>query len=72
MFNYLMIRKYIASLRTKCFFFFNLKNPVKKRRNWHRHDYTEIDDGSKPVQAGTRTFVKELRSRVFPRYGNLF
>ncbi|XP_068405666.1 lysine-specific demethylase 7A isoform X2 [Eschrichtius robustus] len=39
---------------------------MKKRRNWHRHDYTEIDDGSKPVQAGTRTFVKELRSRVFP------
>ncbi|ELW68839.1 Lysine-specific demethylase 7 [Tupaia chinensis] len=39
---------------------------LKKRRNWHRHDYTEIDDGSKPVQAGTRTFVKELRSRVFP------
>lgn len=44
---------------------------MKKRRNWHRHDYTEIDDGSKPVQAGTRTFVQELRSRVFPRYGNL-
>ncbi|KAH0510130.1 Lysine-specific demethylase 7A [Microtus ochrogaster] len=39
---------------------------VKKRRNWHRHDYTEVDDGSKPVQAGTRAFVKELRSRVFP------
>ncbi|XP_045876272.1 lysine-specific demethylase 7A isoform X2 [Meles meles] len=39
---------------------------MKKRRNWHRHDYTEIDDGTKPVQAGTRTFVKELRSRVFP------
>uniref|UniRef100_A0A8D2HVA6 Lysine demethylase 7A n=1 Tax=Urocitellus parryii TaxID=9999 RepID=A0A8D2HVA6_UROPR len=39
---------------------------LKKRRNWHRHDYTEVDDGSKPVQAGTRTFVKELRSRVFP------
>ncbi|EAW83941.1 hCG16420, isoform CRA_b [Homo sapiens] len=39
---------------------------MKKRRNWHRHDYTEIDDGSKPVQAGTRTFIKELRSRVFP------
>ncbi|KAF5914504.1 hypothetical protein HPG69_016455 [Diceros bicornis minor] len=39
---------------------------MKKRRNWHRHDYTEVDDGSKPVQAGTRTFVKELRSRVFP------
>ncbi|XP_054990019.1 lysine-specific demethylase 7A [Sorex araneus] len=39
---------------------------MKKRRNWHRHDYTEVDDGSKPVQAGTRTFVKELRARVFP------
>lgn len=39
---------------------------MKKRRNWHRHDYTEVDDGSKPVQAGTRAFVKELRSRVFP------
>ena len=20
---------------------------VKKRRNWHRHDYSELDDGSK-------------------------
>uniref|UniRef100_A0ACB8FMM2 Lysine-specific demethylase 7A n=1 Tax=Sphaerodactylus townsendi TaxID=933632 RepID=A0ACB8FMM2_9SAUR len=39
---------------------------VKKRRNWHRHDYTEFDDGSKPVQAGTRMFVKQLRSRSFP------
>ncbi|KAI1238820.1 hypothetical protein IHE44_0011910 [Lamprotornis superbus] len=39
---------------------------VKKRRNWHRHDYTEPDDGSKPVQAGTRTFVKQLRARSFP------
>uniref|UniRef100_A0A8C3MBK0 Lysine-specific demethylase 7A n=1 Tax=Geospiza parvula TaxID=87175 RepID=A0A8C3MBK0_GEOPR len=39
---------------------------MKKRRNWHRHDYTEPDDGSKPVQAGTRTFVKQLRARSFP------
>ncbi|XP_013932065.1 PREDICTED: lysine-specific demethylase 7A isoform X2 [Thamnophis sirtalis] len=39
---------------------------MKKRRNWHRHDYTEYDDGSKPVQAGTRTFVKQLRARSFP------
>uniref|UniRef100_A0A8C0BQ48 Lysine demethylase 7A n=1 Tax=Buteo japonicus TaxID=224669 RepID=A0A8C0BQ48_9AVES len=39
---------------------------MKKRRNWHRHDYTELDDGSKPVQAGTRTFVKQLRARCFP------
>ncbi|XP_033018237.1 LOW QUALITY PROTEIN: lysine-specific demethylase 7A [Lacerta agilis] len=39
---------------------------MKNRRNWHRHDYTEFDDGSKPVQAGTRTFVKQLRARSFP------
>ncbi|KAM6200934.1 lysine-specific demethylase 7A [Rhynchocyon petersi] len=39
---------------------------MKARRNWHRHDCTEADDGSKPVQAGTRAFVKELRARVFP------
>ncbi|XP_061494789.1 lysine-specific demethylase 7A isoform X2 [Rhineura floridana] len=39
---------------------------MKKRRNWHRHDYTEFDDGSKPVQAGTRTFVKQLRACSFP------
>ncbi|GAB1290706.1 Lysine-specific demethylase 7A [Apodemus speciosus] len=39
---------------------------MKKRRNWHRHDYTEADDGSKPVQAGTRAFVTQLRSRNFP------
>ncbi|XP_060632829.2 lysine-specific demethylase 7A [Anolis sagrei] len=38
---------------------------MKKRRNWHRHDYTELDDGSKPVQAGTRTFIKQLRARSF-------
>jgi len=41
---------------------------VKKRRNWHRHDYTEPDDGSKPVQAGTSVFVRELQARTFPRY----
>ncbi|XP_006861311.1 PREDICTED: lysine-specific demethylase 7A, partial [Chrysochloris asiatica] len=39
---------------------------MKERRNWHRHDCTEVDDGSKPVQAGTRAFVRELRARVFP------
>ncbi|XP_066446335.1 lysine-specific demethylase 7A [Eleutherodactylus coqui] len=39
---------------------------LKKRRNWHRHDYTEADDGTKPVQAGTRTFVQKLRARSFP------
>ncbi|XP_053575005.1 lysine-specific demethylase 7A isoform X2 [Bombina bombina] len=39
---------------------------LKQRRNWHRHDYTEPDDGSKPVQAGTRSFVQQLRARTFP------
>ncbi|KAL0968535.1 hypothetical protein UPYG_G00268130 [Umbra pygmaea] len=39
---------------------------MKKRNNWHRHDYTELDDGSRPVQAGTSVFVRELRNRTFP------
>uniref|UniRef100_A0A674A8V8 Lysine demethylase 7A n=1 Tax=Salmo trutta TaxID=8032 RepID=A0A674A8V8_SALTR len=38
---------------------------MKKRNNWHRHDYTEQDDGTKPVQAGTSVFVKELQNRTF-------
>eukprot|EP00064_Thunnus_orientalis_P014867 superscaffoldBa00002655_g14914 len=38
---------------------------MKKRNNWHRHDYTEPDDGTKPVQAGTSVFIKELQSRTF-------
>ncbi|CAB1346023.1 unnamed protein product [Coregonus sp. 'balchen'] len=38
---------------------------MKKRNNWHRHDYTELDDGTKPVQAGTSVFVKELQNRTF-------
>lgn len=43
---------------------------LKKRRNWHRHDYSEIDDGSKAVQAGTVAFIKELKTRKF-KEGNL-
>ncbi|KAL2102720.1 hypothetical protein ACEWY4_001888 [Coilia grayii] len=39
---------------------------MKKRNNWHRHDYTETDDGTKPVQAGTSVFVRELQGRTFP------
>uniref|UniRef100_A0A4W5Q0M7 Lysine (K)-specific demethylase 7Ab n=1 Tax=Hucho hucho TaxID=62062 RepID=A0A4W5Q0M7_9TELE len=39
---------------------------MKKRNNWHRHDYTEADDGSRPVQAGTSVFVRELQNRTFP------
>lgn len=38
---------------------------MKKRNNWHRHDYTEPDDGTKPVQAGTPVFIKELQNRAF-------
>uniref|UniRef100_H3BFG4 Lysine demethylase 7A n=1 Tax=Latimeria chalumnae TaxID=7897 RepID=H3BFG4_LATCH len=39
---------------------------MKKRRNWHRHDYTEPSDGTKPVQAGTRVFIRQLQARSFP------
>ncbi|XP_063073185.1 lysine-specific demethylase 7A [Engraulis encrasicolus] len=39
---------------------------MKKRNNWHRHDYTEADDGTRPVQAGTSVFVRELQERTFP------
>ncbi|KAI8511679.1 Lsd1/2 complex PHD finger containing protein Phf2 [Branchiostoma belcheri] len=39
---------------------------LKRRRNWHRHDYSEIDSGSKAVQTGTVVFIKELRNRTFP------
>ncbi|XP_076015017.1 lysine-specific demethylase 7A [Genypterus blacodes] len=39
---------------------------MKRRNNSHRHDYTEPDDGTKPVQAGTPVFIKELQSRTFP------
>uniref|UniRef100_A0A8C6KZX6 Lysine demethylase 7A n=1 Tax=Nothobranchius furzeri TaxID=105023 RepID=A0A8C6KZX6_NOTFU len=39
---------------------------MKKRNNWHRHDYTEPDDGSQPVQAGTSVFIKKLQNRTFP------
>ncbi|PVD24834.1 hypothetical protein C0Q70_15320 [Pomacea canaliculata] len=38
---------------------------LKKRRNWHRHDYSEEEDG-KAVQTGTIVFIKELKNRTFP------
>ncbi|XP_056605354.1 lysine-specific demethylase 7A isoform X1 [Triplophysa dalaica] len=38
---------------------------MKKRINWHRHDYTEPNDGTRPVQAGTAVFVRELQERNF-------
>ncbi|TTN49608.1 Lysine-specific demethylase 7A [Bagarius yarrelli] len=39
---------------------------MKKRKNWHRHDYTEEDDGRRPVQAGTAVFIQQLKTRHFP------
>ncbi|KXJ21067.1 Lysine-specific demethylase 7A [Exaiptasia diaphana] len=38
---------------------------LKKRRNWHRHDYSEIDDGSKAVQTGTVLFINNLKNKKF-------
>lgn len=35
--------------------------------NWHRHDYTERDAETKPVQTGTPVFTRELKSRHFPK-----
>ncbi|KAI4489085.1 hypothetical protein M0804_004583 [Polistes exclamans] len=40
---------------------------MKTRSNWHRHDYTEVDADSKPVQTGTEVFIRELKSRHFPK-----
>uniref|UniRef100_A0A673H7A8 Lysine-specific demethylase 7A-like n=1 Tax=Sinocyclocheilus rhinocerous TaxID=307959 RepID=A0A673H7A8_9TELE len=38
---------------------------MKKRNNWHRHDYTEPNDGTRLVQAGTAVFVQQLQARSF-------
>lgn len=38
---------------------------LKMRTNWHRHNPTEIDADTKPVQAGTPVFIKELKTRHF-------
>ncbi|XP_015594348.1 lysine-specific demethylase phf2 isoform X2 [Cephus cinctus] len=40
---------------------------LKIRMNWHRHDYLEGNADSKPVQTGTPLFIKELKSRHFPK-----
>ncbi|CAD1477112.1 unnamed protein product, partial [Heterotrigona itama] len=39
----------------------------KARLNWHRHDYSEPDADTKPVQTGTPVFIRELKSRHFPK-----
>lgn len=38
---------------------------LKRRRNWHRHDYSELNDGSKAIQSGTVVFVNMLKERTF-------
>ncbi|XP_065909719.1 lysine-specific demethylase 7B-like [Dysidea avara] len=38
---------------------------LKRRRNWHRHDYSEINDGKKAIQSGTLAFVHKLKERDF-------
>ncbi|XP_011162407.1 histone lysine demethylase PHF8 isoform X2 [Solenopsis invicta] len=40
---------------------------MKIRTNWHRHDYTECDADTKPVQTGTSVFIRELKSRHFSK-----
>lgn len=35
--------------------------------NWHRHDHTEENADTKPVQTGTAVFIRELKSRHFPK-----
>ncbi|XP_033213508.1 lysine-specific demethylase phf2-like isoform X2 [Belonocnema kinseyi] len=40
---------------------------MKARMNWHRHDYSEINAETKPVQTGTPVFIRELKSRHFPK-----
>ncbi|CAC5396487.1 PHF8 [Mytilus coruscus] len=39
---------------------------LKKRKNFHRHDYSEDDVENKAVQTGTIVFIKELKNRTFP------
>lgn len=39
---------------------------VKKKRTWHKHGPGQMPD-MKPVQNGSQLFIKELRSRTFPR-----
>lgn len=40
---------------------------VKKKRTWHKHGPGQTPD-VKPVQNGSQLFIKELRSRTFPRW----
>ncbi|XP_040215241.1 lysine-specific demethylase PHF2 isoform X5 [Rana temporaria] len=42
------------------------KSTLKKKRNWHKQDTGQTPE-VKPVQNGSQVFIKELRSRTFPR-----
>jgi hypothetical protein len=44
------------------------RSTVKLQTNLHRHNYAEPDPENKPVQTGTAVFIKELKSRHFPRF----
>ncbi|XP_034949033.1 histone lysine demethylase PHF8-like isoform X2 [Chelonus insularis] len=39
----------------------------KVRMNWHRHEYTETNADTKPVQTGTPVFIRELELRHFSK-----
>jgi [histone H3]-dimethyl-L-lysine9 demethylase len=38
----------------------------KKRKNSHRHDYSDGNAANKPTQAGTKTFIQQLLQREYP------
>lgn len=40
---------------------------MKKKKSWNKHDTGQSGD-VRPVQNGSQVFIKELRSRTFPRY----
>lgn len=44
----------------------SVSSTVKKKRTWHKHGPGQTPD-VKPVQNGSQLFIKELRSRTFPR-----
>lgn len=46
---------------------FPVSSTVKKKRTWHKHGPGQTPD-MKPVQNGSQLFIKELRSRTFPRW----
>ena len=43
-----------------------LRYSVKKKKNWNKHDTGQSTD-IKAVLNGSQVFIKELRSRTFPR-----